>query len=400
MWTVLRIPGVAPLFGASCVARLPMGALGLLLVLDTQAASGSYARGGLAAGAYALALAVSNPLLARLVDRRGQTVVLRTGAAVAAAAILTLALLPEGAPFGIRLAMAALCGAAQPPVGACMRGLWPQLVGDPARRHAAYSLESVVLEVVYIFGPLVLVAGIGSWSLRAALVACALSIAAGDLAFSLQPASRNWRPREQRRTLAGALAGRGVRVLLAVFGLAGLAVGAVEVVVPAILTPLGQRDLTGVMLTLWGLGSLAGGLVSSRIGVAERPARRLALLMAAWGGGHAAVGLAHSPVSMGLLLFLAGGTIAPTFVCANGMLDDVAPLGTLTEAFTWLSTGLSVGLAAGSALAGALVESLSPEAAMAFCGVGGLLAAVLMAVSSPAALRPVPAPARVKAGGI
>jgi hypothetical protein len=46
-------------FGASCVGRLPMGALGLLLVLQTQAITGSYARAGLAAGVYALASGLS-----------------------------------------------------------------------------------------------------------------------------------------------------------------------------------------------------------------------------------------------------------------------------------------------------------------------------------------------------
>src|SRR5215218_213410 len=74
---VLRTPGALSLFAASCVARLPMGALGLLLVLHTEQLTGSYAHGGLAAGAYALALGISNPALARVVDRRGQTAVLR-----------------------------------------------------------------------------------------------------------------------------------------------------------------------------------------------------------------------------------------------------------------------------------------------------------------------------------
>jgi MFS family permease len=97
---VLRTPGALSLFAASCVARLPMGALGLLLVLHGQALTGSYAAGGLAAGAYALALGLSNPLLARVVDRRGQTLVLRAGAPVAAAAIVVLALLPAGTPRG------------------------------------------------------------------------------------------------------------------------------------------------------------------------------------------------------------------------------------------------------------------------------------------------------------
>ena len=84
MISVLRVPGVLALFVTSCVARLPMGALGLLLILHTEELSGSYAQGGVAAGAYMLALGVSNPLLGRVVDRRGQTLVLRTGAPIAA----------------------------------------------------------------------------------------------------------------------------------------------------------------------------------------------------------------------------------------------------------------------------------------------------------------------------
>src|SRR6188472_4819729 len=97
MRAVLKTPGVLPIFVASCVARLPMGALGLLFVLHTQALTGSYARGGVVAGAYTLALGVSNPALARLVDRRGQTLVLLVGAPVSAGAMATAALLPAGA---------------------------------------------------------------------------------------------------------------------------------------------------------------------------------------------------------------------------------------------------------------------------------------------------------------
>src|SRR3954463_13947883 len=100
MRAVLRAPGALGLFAASCVARLPMGALGLLLVLHTQELTGSYAKGGLASGAYAIALGISNPPPRPVVARRGQTLVLRLGAPLAAAAIIVLALLPDGAPLG------------------------------------------------------------------------------------------------------------------------------------------------------------------------------------------------------------------------------------------------------------------------------------------------------------
>ncbi len=395
MRDVLRAPGALSLFISSCVARLPMGALGLLLVLHTQQITGSYARGGLASGAYAIALGLSNPLLARVVDRRGQTLVLRAGAPLAAAAIVALALLPDGAPLGAILAAAACAGMFQPPVGACMRALWPELLDSPDRRHAAYSLEGAVLEIVYICGPVAIVAGIGSWSTTAALIACATFLFVGDLVFSSHPLSRAWQPHPERvRDLTGALRGSGVRVLIAVFALCGLAVGAVEVVVPAALDATGNRELTGLLLGMWGVGSMLAGLAIGHAGAAADPPRRLALMLVAWGGAHALVGASGEPVALAILLLVAGATIAPTFVCANGMLDDLAPPGTLTEAFTWTSTGISVGIAAGSALAGVLVEAGSPAVAMAVLGAGGVLAALVVRAASAGPLRAAaPAPA-------
>jgi MFS family permease len=395
MRDVLRAPGALSLFVASCVARLPMGALGLLLVLHTQQLTGSYAKGGLASGAYAIALGISNPALARVVDRRGQALVLRIGAPLAAAGIVLLATLPDGAPLGAIVAAAAVAGACQPPVGACMRALWPVLLDSPDRRHAAYSMESALLEVVYICGPVLIVAGIGSWSTTVAMMACAVFLLVGDLAFAAHPISRAWRPHAERpRDLTGALRGPGVRVLIAVFLLCGLAIGAVEVVVPAALDGTGHRELTGVLLGASGVGSMLAGLAMGRLGAASDPPRRLALALGAWGLAHAALGASGEPLLLGLLLLVAGATIAPTLVSANGMLDDLAPTGTITEAFTWTTTGIAVGIAAGSAAAGALVEAASPAVAMAVLGGGGVLAGLLVRAAAAGPLRAAaPAPA-------
>jgi hypothetical protein len=152
---------------------------------------------------------------------------------------------------------------------------------------------------------------------------------------------------------------------------------------------MGHRGLTGLLLGVWGVGSMLAGFTVARIGVGPDPPRRLALLLAAWGATHAAIGTAGTPLALGLLLLLAGAAIAPTFVCVNAMLDGLAPTGTLTEAFTWTSTGMAAGAAAGSALGGALVEAASPAVAMAALGGGGILAAlVVRAAASSGALRP------------
>jgi predicted MFS family arabinose efflux permease len=256
-------------------------------------------------------------------------------------------------------------------------------------------MEGVLLEFVYICGPLVIVAGIGSWSTRIAMAACAAFLLAGDLTFAANPISRTWRPHpETARDLTGALRGPGVRVLIAVFVLCGLSVGAVEVAVPAALDTTGHRELTGVMLGLWGVGSMIAGLAIGRLGAATNAPRRLAIVLAAWGLGHAAVGVSGNPFVLGLILLVAGATIAPTFVSANGMLDDLAPTGTITEAFTWTSTGIAVGIAAGSTIAGALVEASSPAIASAVLGAGAVLASLVVRATAAGPLRaPAPAPA-------
>jgi MFS family permease len=389
MGAVLRLPGVWPVFLCGCIARLPMGALSLLAILRTHEITGSFAKGGLVAGAYTLALGISNPALARLVDRTGQTRVLRAGALVASAAVTAFALLPAGAPLGAMVGCAIVAGSAQPPVGACMRALWPTLAPTADQRHAAYALEGVAMEVIYISGPVAIVGGIGSWSLTAALLACAGALLVGDLLFSAQRSSREWRsPEHAERHLAGALRGGGIRVLIAVFALCGLAVGAVEVAVPATLEPLGDATLTGPLLGIWGLGSLVGGLIVARMGAPADAPRRLALLLAAWGAAHAALAFGTDAVSLAALLALAGVAIAPTIVCANGMLDNLAPAGTLTEAFTWTTAGMTAGVALGAAVSGAIVDSSSPSLAFALLGGGGILAAALVRAAATGSLRP------------
>jgi MFS family permease len=374
---VLRVPGVLSALLSSCIAQIPMGALGLLLVLHTRDVTGTYASGGGVAAAYALALGVSNPVLARLADRRGPIGLLLVGAPIAAAAIVLQAALPDDAPLVARIGLAAVTGATQPPIGAFRRRLWPVLVPDDDARHRLYATEGVLLEIVYVLGPVVVVAGVGSWSTSAALILCGAAILTGNVAFSRHPAIRRLTGAPSGgHGLVGALRGPGVLVATVVFLFLGFGVGSTEVGVPAALEAMGDRGLTGLALGLWGAGSALAGVVVARSGVPRRPAQRLLVLAGAWGLGHAAIALAGSPLVLCVLALVAGATISPTFTVINGLLDRLALPGTLTEAFTWVSTGMVVGAAAGGALAGHLVESASPAAGLALGGVGLLGAAV------------------------
>jgi predicted MFS family arabinose efflux permease len=139
------------------------------------------------------------------------------------------------------------------------------------------------------------------------------------------------------------------------------------------------------LLGVWGAGSLVGGLVAARSGAA------LPLVLTALAAGHLALAAATgSVIALGIVIGLAGSTIAPTSAIVYALVERTAPAGTLTEAFAWLSTAAAVGAAAGSALAGAVADAAGPVPAFVLAGAAGAVAVLI------AALRVVEAPARLQ----
>ena len=126
---VLRTPFVTRLLSSAVVGRMPTAMAGLALVLLVREAGGSYAVAGLVAGTYSVALALTSPLLGRLVDRVGQTRVLVGCAVASALGFGALAAAGGHVPPVALAGLAALAGASIPPVGACMRALWSDLLG-------------------------------------------------------------------------------------------------------------------------------------------------------------------------------------------------------------------------------------------------------------------------------
>jgi predicted MFS family arabinose efflux permease len=376
---VLRVPGSFRLFATAMLARVPATALGLVFVLRTKELTGSFAAAGTAAGLYALAMALGAPALGRLVDRRGAPRVLAVAALVDAAALTAFALVPGGALLAF--ACAAVSGAATPPVGPCLRTLWPRLLGDPDLAHAAFSLESAGVEVTYIAGPVLIAGAIGSWSTAASALTSAAMLFGGTLVFVSSPVVRAGRAAGERGGGRSPLRARGVRTLAVVYVLIGLAFGAVEVGVPATADADGSPHAAGLLLGLWGVGSLLGGLAAARASVPRDRARRLCTLLALLAAGHVLLAVPAGLFVFGALLLLAGAAIAPAFAIANGLVDGVAPAGTVTEAFTWLTTGVASGLAAGSALGGTLAQG--PGAGAAFA----LAATALVGAATYAAAR-------------
>jgi MFS family permease len=386
---ILRTPGILPVLLTSVVARLPVGALGLIYVLRTREITGSYAAGGLVAAAQAVAYGIGSPVLGRLMDRRGQTAIIPPAAIVGGLALAGFAALPDGAPLWSAIALASVAGAAVAPLSACQRAIWNDRLA-PATRPAAYALDSVVFELVYIAGPLLLVTGVGAWSLRAAAAVAAALAVGGSLAFAVTRLSREWRPHAERSDdPLGALRGAGVRTILLTLGVFAVAIAVIEIGVAAFTQRAGAPNTVGVMLGLWGVGSMIGGLVAGHLRATGDPARRLAWLMAGLAAATMPIALARDLWAMGAAMVLAGLFIAPALALAFSLLSDIAPTGTVTEAHTLVGTGFGVGIAGGSALGGWMVQHGSTTTAFAVAAVAMIVSAAVLAAGA-GTLRPSP----------
>jgi MFS family permease len=367
----------------SIVARLPLAMFSIGLLVHAQHLTGSFTAAGLVTAAYAVALGVGGPLLGRVVDRRGQTLVL-AGAAVASAVLLAaVALLPAGASLGVIVALAFGIGLATPPVGACVR----TLLSDPR----AFAVEASAVELTWVFGPPLALGAGALFSTGAALAGAGAVLVGGTLVFAAHPRSRAWRP-APRVAAGGSLRSPGMRTLALVMLAVGVVFGTVEIGVAAAGETLGSAAAAGPLLGIWGAGSLLGGLLAAR---AARPVHdkappgegqtswtsrrralpRLPALLVGLTAGHLALALAATDLfALAAVLFLAGAAIAPTYATVYALVERAAPKGTVTEAFAWLATAVAVGAAAGAAIAGALAEHAGPAAVFVLAGVAGAVA--------------------------
>ena len=374
--TVLRGHGTAVPLTASTVGRLSLGMTSLALLLLVRETSGSYAVAGLVSGAYALSFGVLGPALARLADRTGPMPALRI-TAVLHPALLGVVVVAARAdlPLALLLLPTVLAGATVPPLGPVMRALWASALRGPALA-TAYSLESVVVELCFVLGPL-LVAGLTVVLDPSAPVLASGALAGvGGLWLSMTARVRAVAPHDERHgSRFGPLSSPAVRALLLTVAGVGATFGAVEVAVPAFVEEQGSRaSSAGVLLAVWASGSIVGGLVYGGLSLRAPHRSQLPVLVTALAVGAALPLLATGTTVLGLALFVFGLTIAPFSACNSVLLGQAAPAGTVTEAFAWSTSMIFGGAALASGMSGLLVERSGPAAAFAVTATAGLLA--------------------------
>lgn len=373
---ILRTPGARAFVLAGFVGRLPMAMIGLGTVLLVSAATGSYGIAGGVSASIAIANALGAPQVGRLFDRFGQRRVLLPVMALHVLGVAGLLLAAAlDAPAVTLFAAAALAGGAFPSFGSLVRARWTNLLGGSSRLQTAYALESVLDEIVFTFGPVLVTLLATTISPEAGVASGLFFFLLGGLAFaSLRATEPPVVPGVGGRSSAIRTPGLVVLALVLV-GLGGV-FGTIEVSMVAFAEEHGRPALAGPLLALHAISSAVAGVLYGARAWQLPLGRRLQVALALLFAGTVPLALVDTVPLMAAAIVLSGLTISPTLITGFALVEALVPRTALTEGFAWLSTSLGAGVAAGLAVAGHVVDLSSGHRAFLVALASSLLGAI------------------------
>src|SRR3954466_10285053 len=132
--------------------------------------------------------------------------------------------------------------------------MWTDLL-EPDLLQAAYALDSTLIELIFIGGPLLTAAIAAVTSPAGALIVSAAAVITGTAIFTALPPTRAVEPEQHpHRSLLGALASPGVRTLVFASLPTGVGIGMLEVGISAFSRAEGAAAAAGVLLAIWSFG--------------------------------------------------------------------------------------------------------------------------------------------------
>lgn len=381
---VLARPGALAFSAAGVLARLPISTVGIGTVLAVSSTYGSYALAGRVAGVVVATQAVTSPLLARWVDRRGQAAVMGPAVALTVVGLVVLGSTTAArGPEPLLYLGAAVVGASMGSMGALVRARWSHVLRTPTHLHTAYSLESILDEVVFMVGPVL-----------ATLLATAVTPTGGLVLAAFASAVGGWLLLSQRRTEPPpaprrargdrpAMVSGPLLVLVASFVGMGAIFGAIDISVVAFTEELGHKSWAGGVLAVFALGSGLAGFVYGARHWTGPPWRRFGVGMVALGVGVSMFGLVTTIPALAAVGLVAGMAIAPSLIAGNALVVDLVPAGRLTEGLAWIGTALGIGLSVGSWVAGLMVDRAGSGGGFQVALVAGAAAAATTLLALP-----------------
>ncbi|MFI9406391.1 MFS transporter [Nocardia sp. NPDC052316] len=335
------------------LVRIPFFAGAVLLALHVvQTLHGSYVQAGVLSTVATVCIALSGPWRGRLLDRFGLR---RT----VAPSILVGAVCWSIAPFVDYvplLILAAIAGLFDVPIFTVVRQAVIAATTEQ-NRQPALALESVSVECAFMVGPIVGVAAASVWSTTMVLFFVQMTLVlAGILLWVRNPPLRSAQDADRANAVAVPRRSwfRLEFVALCVGASAAIAVLAgSELTFVSAIREFDAQKWLGVVLAVWGFGSVVGGLT---YGALHRKISTY-LLLAALGAVTLPMAFAVGPISLAITGLVAGLFCAPTITASIDQMSRIVPEGGRGEAIGWHSAALTLGNGIGSSMAGIAIDA-------------------------------------------
>ncbi|WP_430108005.1 MFS transporter [Paenibacillus sp. B1-33] len=372
-------PGSFIFSSAGFIARMPISMTGIGLVTMIAQMRGEYGLAGAIAATFALASALLAPQVSRLVDRMGQSRVLRPAAALSIISILALLLCARlGAPDWTLFLFAVMAGCI-PSMPAMVRARWTELYRGSPKLHTAYSFESVVDEICFIIGPVISVGLCVSVFPEAGPLAACLFMAFGIVLFTLHKGSEPAVQPQHNASQGSVFQIGALRLLALTLAAIGTIFGTVDVVSVAFAEQQGHTIAASYVLSVYAIGSCLAGLIFGTLKISMPLNRQFAIAVSFSMVTLLPLFIVNNLTTLAITVFFSGMSVAPTMIITMGLVEKIVPGHQLTEGMTWATTGLGIGVALGSAIAGWVVDHFGVHMGFMVAIAAGVLALGIMA---------------------
>lgn len=377
---IFQVSGVKGLVFASTISRLPQAMLSIGIITMLVQQTGSYWLAGAIAGIYSFSCALFDPQVSRLVDRYGQRNILPLVTIFSVAMLLALILASYYQQSTSYLFILAALAGIRPPMTSMVRARWAFLFRRQPLLKSAFSLDSVIAEIIFIAGPpLAIYLSTNSFAEAGPLVATAF-LCIGVILFLLQRKTEPSIVVIEGQRHGSALKTPGLKIIIFALLAMGVIGGAIDVAVVAFSNAHQAPNAASIIIALYALGSVIAGLGfgawKTNLNIEGQFLFITFLMMCT-----SVIPLFVSSLSaLGIAVFIIGLTIAPTMIIAMNIGSSLLPQSRLTEGLAWMSTGISTGVAAGGALAGIIIDHYGTHSTFMLTLAAGVAIAIIGAL--------------------
>jgi MFS family permease len=341
--------------------------LSLALLIHIQRQTGNFTIPGLVLGAMSLGQAMASPINSRAMGIFGIRKVIGTLLILSNIFITIVALVPlEWHAFIIA---GFIIGCTLTPIQPAARAVYPTLV-PRTQIQSLVSLDASIQEIIWIAGPVITVMLATQINSTAAVLSSVIFGGFGGLWFLSRPEVGSVKLEPATGKMGAVL--RKPPVLIGVAsGL--LVVGSFGAIEASTVAVFGSEpdSPAGIILGLWALTSLIGGLAMGHTPMGPWSlSRRLSIVAA----GTALAMFTTDPVLLTFALLVSGIGVAPSMTVQYSIATESVNRGDIPESLGWLATGWIIGAAIASAIAGFTIDQLGPS--------GGFIIATAFAVAA------------------